>query len=499
MVARMQKMKSGNLGGAYKHNERIFENHSNKDIDTSRSHLNYELTDRDHSVSYERQIKDYVNANKVSNRAIRKDAVLCAEWIITSDKAFFEKLNQEQTRAFFETAKNYFAENYGKTNIAYASVHLDESTPHMHLGVVPFENGKLSSKAMFDREELKHIQEDLPRYMNRYGYGLQRGVEGSEAEHYSVAEYKRIIDEAEKVKTEMLKSAEEEVQHQSKKRDELAELNDSEAMRWQRNRKKVDDMLTWLNSHSQILEDQKAEISRNEQTISEQRSEIAQKGSEWAKFDSMVKSSQEELKALKSQIRASESYFEEKHQILETLQSNIADKSQHLEELEKNIELSEKVEQDLKKQVAFRLLQSRKQKVDYDTIYPDLEKFGIGDMFRKLHDILYSSEQKGVLRKFIEIPMSTVEILKKGFRNFQMIIKTQSDYIYDLRKQNEILRNENDWLNSKDNEQLDPLIKQEVTEVVKSTSLEEIIKMAQQEVKEVDMIPDKSVSHDLDL
>ena len=33
MVARMQKMKAGNLGGAYKHNERVFETHSNKDID----------------------------------------------------------------------------------------------------------------------------------------------------------------------------------------------------------------------------------------------------------------------------------------------------------------------------------------------------------------------------------------------------------------------------------------------------------------------------------
>ena len=92
MVARMQKMKAGNLGGAYKHNERVFETHSNKDIDPSRSHLNYELTDRDRSVSYERQIKDYVNENKISNRAIRKDAVLCDEWIITSDKSFFEKL-----------------------------------------------------------------------------------------------------------------------------------------------------------------------------------------------------------------------------------------------------------------------------------------------------------------------------------------------------------------------------------------------------------------------
>ena len=59
---------------------------------------------------YERQIKDYVNENKISNRAIRKDAVLCDEWIITSDKSFFEKLSEEETREIFETAKNYFAE-----------------------------------------------------------------------------------------------------------------------------------------------------------------------------------------------------------------------------------------------------------------------------------------------------------------------------------------------------------------------------------------------------
>ena len=191
MVARMQKMKAGNLGGAYKHNERIFENHSNKDIDPSRSPLNYELTDRDHSVSYEKQIKDYVNENKISNRAIRKDAVLCDEWIITSDKSFFEKLSEGETREFFETAKNYFAENYGEDNIAYASVHLDESTPHMHMGVVPFQDGKLSSKAMFDKEELKKIQEDLPKYMNEQGFELERGELNSDAKHKPGAEFKK--------------------------------------------------------------------------------------------------------------------------------------------------------------------------------------------------------------------------------------------------------------------------------------------------------------------
>lgn len=192
-VARMEKMKSGNLGGAFKHNERIFKNHSNKDIDTSRSHLNYELTDRDRSVSYEKQIKDYVNENKLSKRAIRKDAVLCDEWIITSDKNFFENLTLEQTRIFFETAKKYFAENYGESNIAYASVHMDESTPHMHIGVVPLRDGKLSSKAMFNREELIKIQNELPKYLNQQGFELERGELNSDKKHKTVAEFKKDI------------------------------------------------------------------------------------------------------------------------------------------------------------------------------------------------------------------------------------------------------------------------------------------------------------------
>lgn len=197
IVARMQKMKAANLGAAYRHNERVFKNHANPDIDTSRSHLNYELTARDRSMSYENQIKDYVNESKLSNRAIRKDAVLCDEWLITSDKAFFEKLDQEQTREFFETAKNYFAENYGKANVAYANVHLDESTPHMHLGIVPMQNGKLSSKAMFDREELKKIQDELPQYMSEHGFDLQRGSRNSDAKHLTVAEFKQELAEKE--------------------------------------------------------------------------------------------------------------------------------------------------------------------------------------------------------------------------------------------------------------------------------------------------------------
>lgn len=216
-VARMQKMKSGNLGGAYRHNERIFGNHSNKDIDPEKTHLNYELTDRDRSIPYDRQIKQYINDNKISKRALRKDAVLCNEWIITSDKAFFENMSPDQIKNFFETAKNFFAERYGNSNIAYAMVHLDESTPHMHLGLVPMQNGKLSSKSLFgSRDQLKEIQEAFPRYLNEHGYNLQRGESDSKKKHLETAEFKekqRLLDDTDKKivdKTEKLKQLEKE-------------------------------------------------------------------------------------------------------------------------------------------------------------------------------------------------------------------------------------------------------------------------------------------------
>lgn len=150
VVARMQKMKSGNLVGVGNHNQRNTDNHSNKDIDVERSYLNYDLVNR--TENYKRDIEQFINDNKSSSRAVRKDAVLINEWVLTSDKNFFEDLSLEETKDFFLSAKNYFAETFGEKNIRYAKVHLDETTPHMHMGIVPFDkDNKLSAKRVFNR------------------------------------------------------------------------------------------------------------------------------------------------------------------------------------------------------------------------------------------------------------------------------------------------------------------------------------------------------------
>lgn len=196
-VARMEKMKSDNLVGIGNHNQRRFSNHSNKDIDVSKSHLNYDILDK--VKSYKTDIEGYINANKSSKRAVRKDAVLVCEWIITSDSDFFESMSPADTREYFQTAIDFFAERYGFKNLMYAQVHLDERTPHMHLGIVPFDkDNKLTAKTMFDREALQDIQNELPRYMNERGFKVERGRAGSEAKHLTVQEYKDVQKEIKK-------------------------------------------------------------------------------------------------------------------------------------------------------------------------------------------------------------------------------------------------------------------------------------------------------------
>lgn len=222
----MAKMKTGNLGGIQRHNQRETENHSNKDIDVTRSYLNYDLVNPT-NISYQKRVKEIIDSQRASTRAVRKDAVLVNEWIITSDKEFFETAD---TKAFFEDSLAYFRNRCGAQNIAYATVHLDESTPHMHLGIVPMIERRLSSKQLFTRETLKEIQDDLPAYLQAQGHTIERGLKGSEQKHLTVEEYKvnqREIQRMTQTVTELEKHAgqlTQEIQSEQEQLDTTAQI-----------------------------------------------------------------------------------------------------------------------------------------------------------------------------------------------------------------------------------------------------------------------------------
>lgn len=207
LATRMQKFKSQNLGGIQKHNQREFENHSNQDIDGTRSHLNYDLLHKE-NINYRDEIMRTIEEQKTSSRKTRKDAVLVNEFFVTSGKEFFKGIDHDEQKRFFQTATEWFEERYGEQNIAYATVHNDESTPHMHIGVVPLRDGKLQSKNIFNRTELLSIQKELPEYMQEKGFDVKRGEERSKNYHVQPEDWKQEQEQARKEVLELRKERE---------------------------------------------------------------------------------------------------------------------------------------------------------------------------------------------------------------------------------------------------------------------------------------------------
>lgn len=176
-VIHMQKFKISGVKGIQFHNQRERESRTNPDIDKSKSHLNYDLANSE-NIDFNKKIKNIIKNNVKTDRAIRKDAVVMCNFVITSDKKFFDNISVEERDRFFKEAYKFFSDRYGERNIIASNVHLDEKTPHMHLSIVPVtSDNKLSAKRLLDRNELRSIQDDFPKFVQSKGFNLKRGID----------------------------------------------------------------------------------------------------------------------------------------------------------------------------------------------------------------------------------------------------------------------------------------------------------------------------------
>lgn len=186
-VVHMMKIKSGAVGGIQSHNNREHEPKTNPDVDMSRSEDNYDLISCD---NYKRSIKEKLSNLVESSRAVRKDAVVVCNFIVTSDNETMNALGADRQREFFQDSVKWFSDRYGADRVLNATVHMDETTPHLHIGVMPItQDGRLSAKAIFTKTEMKAIQTEFARDVGEK-YGLERGVEGPERTHLSEARFK---------------------------------------------------------------------------------------------------------------------------------------------------------------------------------------------------------------------------------------------------------------------------------------------------------------------
>ena len=237
-IIRNTKYKRENLKGIYRHNERKNKNYSNDNIDKERSYLNYSI--KSPKYRYDKEF-DMMKERYNLKGQIKTVSNIACEYIITSDKQFFEEIGEEETKRYFETAYNFVAEykNLGEQYIMSAKVHMDEETPHMHLIFLPVVQitdkkgnniDKLACSEFWkEKDSYRRLQDAFYQYMTSHNFELERGVpkEGTGREHLDIKEYKEITNF---VKTK------EKLQNMKLELPDVPEIDDIKMVRWSKKR-----------------------------------------------------------------------------------------------------------------------------------------------------------------------------------------------------------------------------------------------------------------------
>lgn len=294
LVAHLGKAKLGNLNGMQAHNDRRYNKHSNKDIDVSRSCNNYDLVEA--QGSYKARFDEQMRKYYKSPRKPRSDATVCDEWIFGSDADFFEGKSIEEQRRYFESIKDFMTDRYGN-HVIYATVHVDEKTPHMHLGMVPLtSDGRLSHKAIFNKTELTKVHRDLHKHLVQQGFDLE-APDKSTREHLSVAEFKlQKSNELIAKNEEILKSQKE--RNERYINDAKKEINDFT----DRNKQELRRMTLSVQSREQAVTERETRAVAHEQSLQEREEQADAREQQLDARSQQLDAHEQELQSREEQV-----------------------------------------------------------------------------------------------------------------------------------------------------------------------------------------------------
>ena len=171
----IQKYTKEACGHLFKHFERAkdkdgnYIRFGNRDIDLSRSCLNYNL-----APSRGMTQTEYLNKRLSEVYHIKKkDLNVMCSWVITAP----DDLPPEKLHLFFHAAYHFMAKRYGEENVISAYVHLDENREkghaHMHFAFIPViydkkkQRYKVSAKEVINKNELQKIHKEAEAYISK--------------------------------------------------------------------------------------------------------------------------------------------------------------------------------------------------------------------------------------------------------------------------------------------------------------------------------------------
>lgn len=278
-MAHMVKYKQAQVAPMVRHYERRLDATLERaNIDAERSHLNYEVGIRYNSV--ERFVQSYIADHNEHGRAIRADAVVLADCVLTLPQGFPE----ERTREFFEAAHSFFQERYSSCIVPQGYVHMDEATPHMHQPIIPFniETQRFQASRLINRYDLQTLHSDMERYlckelgMERVGVTLTEQERGERTLDYlGLEEYKEANDELQRSKQEASEAVQELAQVKTRVADASEQLQKA-TQQVAEKRAEVADVQSELQRLEGHRRSQEAENSGLDLRISELEKQIEQ-------------------------------------------------------------------------------------------------------------------------------------------------------------------------------------------------------------------------------
>ena len=219
-----------------------------KNADSLRTHLNKELVQFPECVSNRTHAIQHRLESAGLTRKIGKNQVRAIRILLTGSPDDMKKIeSSERLDDWCRDNLEWLRKTFGKDNVVSAVLHMDETTPHIHATVVPITTGerrkakqeqstikkkyhkksidnvRLCADDVMSRVKLKEYQNSYSQAMTKYG--LQRGIDGSEAKHVSTSQYYReLLSQTESVQENignLLQQQERVTQELSKIRSEI--------------------------------------------------------------------------------------------------------------------------------------------------------------------------------------------------------------------------------------------------------------------------------------
>lgn len=179
-------------------------------VDESRIHLNRELVAFPEGVKSRSAAIEHRIENANLKRKVGKNQVHAIRVMLSASSEAMERIQQEgRLDDWCKQSVEWMQETFGKENLVSAVLHMDEKTPHIHATVVPIviaarrkkkseecvkkhyrkkaEGSRLCADDVMTQVKLKNYQSSYAEAM--LPFGLERGIDGSEARHISTREY----------------------------------------------------------------------------------------------------------------------------------------------------------------------------------------------------------------------------------------------------------------------------------------------------------------------